>query len=44
VEHGVLEGAAVAPVVERWAAAAALDPALVLRALADVQRQLEPGS
>jgi HD-like signal output (HDOD) protein len=44
VAHAVIEGTAVEPVVERWAAAAALDPALVLRALADVQRQLEPGS
>lgn len=39
--HAMLEGAAVEPVVERWAGAAGLDAAQVLRAVSEVRRQAE---
>jgi HD-like signal output (HDOD) protein len=39
--HALLEGAPVEPVAERWAAAAGLEAAQVLRAVGDVRRQLD---
>lgn len=42
--HAMLEGAAVEPVAERWAAAAGLDTASVLRSVAEVRQQLARGA